>query len=230
MESKTKHRILGVLVIIGLGILIYPLFQGNDEMPNEQVLVKSPPFPDQSVQVTSTPIIKMDEAIKVQPDDTISPRQSSMVNVKAPEMPKPANPPKPSKPKISAPAKLPPVIRHPKTPAHVAAIQPRKTPYSTAFIMPAHNDRNGLIKLKTAAWVIQMGSFKNKTNALKMVNQLRASGYRAFIQQLPSSDGNNTRVFVGPENKQYLARALASQMENDLHMHGIVISYQPFTL
>jgi hypothetical protein len=37
-------------------------------------------------------------------------------------------------------------------------------------------------------------------------------------------------VFVGPENRQHLARALAAQLQSDMQVKGIVVSYQPFAL
>jgi len=91
-------------------------------------------------------------------------------------------------------------------------------------------DNNGLLQLKKSAWVIQLGSFKEKSNALRMVNKLRASGYRAFIQHVSGNGGQNTRVFVGPEQQQASARIVASELESNLKLHGIVISYKPFSL
>jgi DedD protein len=88
---------------------------------------------------------------------------------------------------------------------------------------------NGLVELKNRTWVIQIGSFKNKANALRLVNQLRANGYPAFIQQL-SGTKENTRVFVGPESKHKSAHALAQKLEAELHLKAIVISYQPLSL
>jgi DedD protein len=87
-------------------------------------------------------------------------------------------------------------------------------------------DSNGLFRLKNSAWVIQLGSFKNKTNALKLVNKLRGHGYHAFIQQV----ADNTRVFVGPESKQEIARAIADRLEYDMHMQGLVINYKPLAI
>jgi len=65
---------------------------------------------------------------------------------------------------------------------------------------------------------------------LRLVNQLRASGYRAFIQQVATLEGNSTRVFVGPETKFASAHALANQLESSMRLHGIVISYKPLAL
>lgn len=70
-----------------------------------------------------------------------------------------------------------------------------------------------------------------EANALRVVNNLRANGYRAFIQQISTTLGDdNTRVFVGPENKQSSARELAQKLESDMHLRGIVISYKPLAL
>lgn len=85
-------------------------------------------------------------------------------------------------------------------------------------------------ELKKAVWVIQMGSFKSKTNALKLVNRLRANGYHAFIKKSSGLLGENTRVFVGPEKKKSNAHALASRLNNDVHIKGIVLSYKPLEL
>ena len=54
MERQTKHRILGMLVIIGLVIILLPLFQSNRDLSSEATtLITAPPFPDQPAQVTS---------------------------------------------------------------------------------------------------------------------------------------------------------------------------------
>jgi DedD protein len=259
MDRTTKHRILGILVVIGLVIILLPLFQGGKDIPTETVSIKAPAFPDQAVQVASTtseivtypqqPVIMpspvSDENVKQQPDDVISATHVSVVNTQVPEIATPNIPNTPNNVKTPAPPNLVTSSMTPNTldptaqdnnmqdvkPAPIikkVAHAGKRTPsikMQTAYIHQS-NDTDGLVKLTNAVWVIQLGSFKNKTNALRLVNQLRASGYRAFIQQVAS----NTRVYVGPENRQTSARALANQLENSLHLRGIVISYQPLTL
>lgn len=319
MDSKTKHRILGVLVLVGIGVLVYPLLQSGNDIPSEQVLVKAPPFPDQASPLNQGPTptvmpqpdnapaaaapvapvaapaampdssassenVTPDDTMRQQPDDVIPPSTSStVVNVKAPDIASPSQTPEqpanktPEKPTsndgaASQPAPGPsssndvkqaspsaslesatdntleadvPAAEKPMKVSHQAARHvkaktlasakaklTKKTFASSvkAYTMPKQDDSNGLLKLNQVAWVIQVGSFKQKTAAMHLVNQLRENGYRAFIQQLPSSDGNSTQVFVGPENRQHLARALATQLQDDLKVKGIVISYQPFSL
>ena len=120
-----------------------------------------------------------------------------------------------------------PAVNTKKTkPVNMQQVRVLKMHPASTVSKPLHIDSNGLFKLKSAVWVIQMGSFKNKENALHLVNKLRINGYRAFIQQVASY----TEVFVGPENKQNSARALKNKLEAELHMSGIVISYKPLKL
>ena len=346
MERKTKQRILGIVVVVALVIILLPLFQSGKEVPSEAMLVKAPPFPDQSVQVTApaqvqsqtasnaTPVASDQQSgdtaqlamkkISQQPDDTIkldsnnvnsqsqvttsanqdpsantnvmsatltseaTTNTSAKINdstanstaattntdaaVKTAELTSSGAPsdiwseeeqqeknqPAPktimsddesaalvkaaeqrsgNNKKINT-AKLNTAkvlqeteltadgkkVTHLSKRIHTAKI--KSTPYIRTPDIRTPVNSDGLLSLKNAVWVIQVGSFKNKANALRLVNQLRASGYKAFIQQF----ANNTRVFVGPEIKQGSARALASRLESELQIRGIVLSYKPLAL
>lgn len=318
MERKTKHRILGAVVIIGLVIILLPLFQHGKELSSDTAIAKAPPFPDQSVQVNVAPPSQAEaeqgaatqaqsapgaptvenNTVNQQPDDTISMNHPSIVNAKVPDITPNANATAtPQQTSADSPSDIvtvpleqnkddkitelapasgdelmgdsKPQTTAAQTPVpdqNITAIKTaeqafKQTPAlkqasntvaakkmtakkalakrsevevismeQAAALTHAPLSNNGLLSLKNAAWVIQLGSFKNKANALRLVNQLRASGYRAFIQQVSNTAGQNTRVYVGPENKIQSARALADRLQSDLHMRGIVISYQPLSL
>jgi DedD protein len=296
MERKTKQRILGLVVVLGLGIILYPLFQ-SEKQPTQTAEIKPPPFPDQPVQISAndegnklesdvTPIpINMpqaQDAINQQPDDTINPTKhavldptadtnadnnseqknaqptkpatdSAEMQAAAPEKTNSdaedaddeddatetvaAGPTAPKQTPDKATVKVKPAVsksittepaKQTKKVVHTAST--KKIVIKSHPYVPAPLDNNGLAKLKNAAWVIQMGSFKKKENALRLVNNLRARGYRAFIQQVNTNYGDGTRVFVGPEGHEPAARALASRLENDTRIRGVVISYKPLAL
>jgi DedD protein len=286
MEKKTKHRILGVLVIIGLIVILLPFFQSEHELSSETTLVKAPPFPGQSVQVSANdpsqaasydPEAEQQSApaaakpvesnVNQQPDDTISKQHNAVVtppqitddsqtvNAAPAEKPqlkpvadtvsqdsgtqlsddvvqvdKPQNKPNSAKKvprqissvKHSSPADQVQIISHNSAHAY-------KTGAAAVEVTQSISD-NGLFALKNAVWVIQMGSFKNKVNALRLVNRLRASGYPAFIQKMSTTFGESTRVFVGPRANKDSANALAKKIDAEMHLHGIVVSYKPLTL
>ncbi len=357
MESKTKHRILGIVVVAGLAILMYPFVQGGNNIPGEQVMIKAPPFPDQAIQVASNeneavantpadtiaqgpvnaaqPSAEQVEATNApQPDAAMNQENPNVVNVAAPTQDAPAsatataanaapeaNPagsaaaPEAQKNALSPAVQsslqsldqpesqadeqslpngptalsadvgnadldgpsvddIPAVNTAQEAPAKAGKAQPAKASKKQVSVKKAAKqevavkshahkkmiktakanlakpviyskiasksgitayrqmpiDNNGLVQLKQAAYVIQLGSFTEKTNALKLVNKLRAKGYRAFIQHTPGSVGENTRVFVGPEKQQASARLVATELEKEMQLHGIVISYKPFSL
>lgn len=87
------------------------------------------------------------------------------------------------------------------------------------------------INPKDPAWVVQMGSFKEKANATRLANKLRASGYKAFTREITSAHGSvQTRVYIGPEHKQVAALKLSSEVEQQMKIHGLVIKYKPLEL
>ena len=83
-------------------------------------------------------------------------------------------------------------------------------------------------KLKKTAWVIQMGSFKDKSNANRLANSLRAKGYKAFTYE--TKRNGQTRVYVGPEGKQMAAASLASKIQEDTNMRGLILTFKPLEL
>jgi DedD protein len=295
MERKTKHRILGIVVMAALVIALLPLFHGsNNDIKPDQLAANAPPFPDQSTQVSdnSNPEFKLalanqvspipfknqesDSGVNQQPDDTINTNTSkaySNLN-KQPVAPSTTTTPK-ATPAIAQPAEEEdditssnslsdatktvksddqPSTQQPdstKDTANVfrnsletelqAAAKPvaKKTAHPVKLHTPDIKmkqaqrkkvklplDDNGLFKLKSSAWVIQLGSYKNKASALRLVNRLRASGYNAFIQQASAE----TSVYVGPENKEAIARSIATRLESEMKIQGFVISYKPLTL
>jgi len=247
MEKKTKHRIAGILVVLGLLVILIPLFQSNNDLPTNTAEIKAPPFPDQPVQVMSA---EPDEAINLQeqinpptpstgsvtPHDTVPPVSSVETQTVQPPVEiihndTQAEKAPTKKPEINSSANKKPLASTVKTTkklAHHVKSSKQTTLKTVALLKPA--DNNGLLKLKQAVWVIQIGSFKNKTNALRLVNRLRAHGYRAFIQQVSTTFGQSTRVFVGPETKRTSAHQLAGRLETELHVRGVVISYKPLML
>lgn len=276
MDRKVKQRILGVFVILGLAVILLPLFHkgsNGNETSNVQ-LVQAPGFPEQATQQPQTaaleqvnestrqePQAAVDNSVNQQPDDTIRALKPSIVSSEQTVNPLDASEaqtevqPKTAGLVESDLVQIPiPTEQATVKEASIAAVEPEATvtkkpeptvkiakatkPHATHKTLvaskkasvPAPISDYGLAELKNPAWVIQLGSFRNKSNALRLVNQLRANGYPAFIQQISTALGDNTRVFVGPESKPQAARSLALRLKTDMNLNGIVISYKPLQL
>lgn len=353
MDSKTKHRILGILVLAGLIVLMLPFFQSNHEFSGTNGVINPPPFPEQveqastkadvmpvvntegttpintvvtsdqkpnevpnesisssidknqknpapgllntvtgqrpqskaeasklehintpqkTAQNTSTVKAKKDISLK-EMDDEVVPLESAQNSPSTPSTPthlveesvkilseedivkrerkealdsvinsihmqarEKSQPVKSTASAKITPAKLAAtkaklkanVVTSDKNTLATNKTKSHRTGMTALKRLPIEND--GLFKLKQAAYVVQFGSFKDKTHALQLVNRLRAKGYHAFIQQYRTHKGNTIDVFVGPEKKHGSARMLAKEIEGELHVHGMIVSYKPLSL
>jgi len=125
-----------------------------------------------------------------------------------------------------APVKPKPQVKEAAKPASPApASKPESKPLvvkaETPPVAPPAAEKNA------AAWVVQVGSFSNSANALKLRNKLRTKGFTAFVEKL-SSDGETVyRVRVGPELKRETADALQVKLKERMKLKGIVMGYAP---
>lgn len=238
MEKKTKHRILGALVVAALVIILLPLLQNEKEFSSAKTIVKAPPFPDQVAAMpmevaaeteTSKNLNQVnnnEEPLTSSNDQNNNNQSEDLFAVTHPDIVKA------EKPQIqnSLNNNSSIALQHKKPNDLIKTNSSSKIELTESSIKHKKLSNKALLKLKNSAWVIQIGSFKDKENALRLVNKLRSNGYSAFIQNVSTMLGESTRVYVGPENKQGSARAIANKLEAEMQVHGIVINYKPLTL
>lgn len=217
MEKHTQYKILGAVVLVAIAVIVLPLAQNSHkQLSPEKVIVQAPPFPDQSIQVAASPELT-EEAETNQPTESlISIARPSVIssNVTPAAETQKKTTVELSKPSLNS-----------LDASETSLPKARQAELKSSISKKQLNQSSPI--LKGEAWVVQMGSFKNKTNALRLVNHLRASGYQAFIQPAGS---NATRVFVGPEAKKVMAQTLMAKIENEVHIKGIIVDYKPFNL
>lgn len=75
------------------------------------------------------------------------------------------------------------------------------------------------------AWVVQVGSFKYRKNALKLRDRLRKHQYRAFVEAVQSNGNWTYRVRVGPEVRRSSAEQVQKQLLAKLKIKGVVMGH-----
>ena len=74
----------------------------------------------------------------------------------------------------------------------------------------------------TRAWAVQVASFNEADNAVKLRNQLREDGYEAFISTAKSGSNMVNRVAVGPllneSDAQVMQQELAAALSLDVRI------------
>lgn len=83
--------------------------------------------------------------------------------------------------------------------------------------------------VETGAWVIQLGSFADKTNARSLRDKLRAKGFAVYLSPVRTVNGVIIRVFVGPEIDRGKAEKIAVDLNQQFQLKGIIVSYNPTT-
>lgn len=94
-------------------------------------------------------------------------------------------------------------------------------------IIAVHAKTKPSLQKVKSGWVVQMGNFAVKKNAVRLAKQLRAAGYKVFTQDIKTGKGKtNTRVYIGPELKQASATKLSNDIHHRMNMQGYVMSYK----
>lgn len=84
---------------------------------------------------------------------------------------------------------------------------------------------SGAASGESSAWVVQVGSFVQETNALVLRDRLQQQGYEAFAEQ-GSSDGQELwRVRVGPVPTRERAESLKQRLEEQRGETALVMSH-----
>ena len=101
--------------------------------------------------------------------------------------------------------------------AQMETEQTSKQPSQSTANTPAL-DAQGL----PSSWVVQLASFKSKTNADALRNKLIKETYAAYMQQ----HNDNYRVLVGPVNTRSEADKLKAKLKQGYKLNGIVVAYK----
>lgn len=77
------------------------------------------------------------------------------------------------------------------------------------------------------AWVIQLGTFKNKNNVTELVNKLKSNGYTVFTKPIQTKQGTLTKVFIGPELIQASLAKKVPVLKKLTNVQGKVSRFYP---
>ena len=85
---------------------------------------------------------------------------------------------------------------------------------------------NNMAKKQVKAWVVQVGSFVEKINAVEIRDKLKKAGFLAFVETTDQIQGELFRVRVGPELNRERAEKMQERIEIEFDLKGIIVPYQ----
>jgi DedD protein len=205
VNIQLKQRLVGAIVLVSLGVIFIPMIlPGNNESQD----IKGsniPPAPDYQFTPPPEP-----------PKPPVIEKAAPIVEEAVPQTPKEKPKPKPkSKSKSkSVDESIDALIRK--------AIPPSVAPSSSRE--EASSSKTDM-KQVANAWVVQVGSFSSRKNALALRDKIREQGHASFVEEIKGEKGMIYRVRVGPELTRDLAEDLKAKLQKQLKLKGLVLKY-----
>ena len=84
-------------------------------------------------------------------------------------------------------------------------------------------DEQGLPK----SWVVQVASFKEPARAQTLVDELRASEYRAYQRSVEQAGGAVHRVYVGPSINRNDAVTIKQEIDSRYNLETLLLRFSP---
>jgi DedD protein len=192
MDSRAKQRLTGAVILVALFVLLVPeLLTG----PHEDAAPASTPAEDGLRNYT----IELDT-----PANPVQPMSAAPESAVA-LPPVTANPMAESLPgNAGAAAQSPPEVVTPMSAAAPSAAPPSPPAQVSAPPAPAKPERG--------SFAVQLGSFGSKDNADRLVRDMTAKGFNAFVAPITSGGRELYRVRVGPARDRAAAEALAAEL------------------
>jgi DedD protein len=209
MDSRAKQRLTGAIILVAIFVLLVPeLLTGprssdsttqsqSEEGLRRYTIDLDGHAPASTIPPTNSPAVELPPVAQ-----RATPGEVAMPEVPVPE----TEVPRTSAPPAAAPA---PAVAAPN---NVAAAEPKpavETPASPvqSAVAPhpaATNERGN--------FAVQLGSFGSRENADRLVRDMTAKGFTAFVAPITSGGRELYRVRVGPARDRSAAEALAAQL------------------
>lgn len=235
LKKRARRRLVGAVALALLAAIVLPMVMDQEpQPPNQDIQVRIPsrdsPF-DGREQPRTSPPVEQPAAPAVAPAPAVA---------EAPAHDKSAEPTPQSKaPKRAAEAQADstpkPVQReqHPEpVPSKVASEPAEKLAKSekpsrdskqeearakAILTGQAESSDNGPTSGQSGQFIVQLGVFRDSSNARKVQARVKSAGYNAFAEQLRSGTGTKTRVRAGP----FASRELAEKAREKLKQQGL---------
>ncbi|AFT70899.1 Sporulation and cell division repeat protein [Alloalcanivorax dieselolei B5] len=209
MQSRTRHRLIGLLLLLLLAAILAPLVLRSPDQVRVALDMTLPEAP--ALETTEVePVI--DEQEQESLEREIEADQQAVADAGQAELQKPLPEEQDGKDEAA--------------PAPDDQPEPQSEPDPEPEPEPAPA-RNGT--LPKSGFTVQVASFSDQANAEALVERLREAGYNAYFRA-QEQDGNRwQRVFVGPEIQRKDAEAMKQRLRDDKRfaLDGLVRTFVP---
>lgn len=205
-----KQRLIGATVLIALAVIFVPMFLDGAGHREQSMQIDIPPEPEFEFEKRLPPLSE------------IGSESFDSIDVQEPVSSEPGSPHLPPE-VVKAPAAVESDASE-KAPSIARSSPPPPPPPPKAQAKP---------EAKTApsprtihhGWVVQVGSFKLRSNAQALGDKLKAAGYRVIEERGGTRSIPVYRVKVGPVEKRDRASVLLAKLRKEQLLEGYVTQF-----
>ncbi len=205
MEATVKHRIVGSLMLLSLAVIILPFFLDGAGIESYQATQKQPQVPANVFEST-------DGALATGVDLTLDPSDTQVIELSPIALTKDSSP-------AAANVVKPTAAQTDQVKTATPAVKP-----ASKVVKAKATQDDSLLNPQGLpnGWAVQLGSFGNQSNAVRLKDKLIKAGFAAYI--IPKD--TLFKVLVGPELSRAKAEALKKQLDAKFQMNSLVILYE----
>jgi DedD protein len=198
-EFNPKHRIVGAIIIVALVVIFVPMILDQREPPPD---VRTAGEPVARGEIADTRVVVTPVAPEEPRAAGTGAAASNNAAPAAESAPTPQTPP-------AAPVEKPaPAKKPPAAPANG----------KTAKASPA-------AEKITKGWIVQVGTFSNKENAIHLRSKLSSHGHAVHTETVKLAGKTATRLRVGPFRDKGEAEKVQAQIRKETGVQGVVQTY-----
>lgn len=203
MDMRAKQRLTGAVILVALFVLLVPeLLTGPgssgapaDTPPAEEGLREYTIDLGDTRSARTEPATPPPSAVNLPPVESPSAEPGSGLAVPGEE---------------AAPARE---VSPPPPPATNPMSAPAPAPRAEPAREPPAQPRTPAVRAEPGTFVVQLGSFGSRENADRLVRDMKAKGFAAFIAPITSNGRELYRVRVGPTRDRASAESLAADLK-----------------
>lgn len=202
MTELIKQRLVGMLIVVIAGVVFIPDLLDGQKNTIKEDFKKIPPRPEssESPMVREFPLAEVENAIdnaSTKSDDVAEDDNTTSETVAE------------------------------ATTEQVAKGQQdfAETPITTVTVDKVQQPNHG--QFERSAWVLRLGTFRNKPNVDALLSKLEEAGFTTFVKPVEAKAGTLYRVFVGPELEKSKLEKAQTTLKELTGLNGKVTKFEP---
>ena len=236
LKKRARRRLIGAIALVTVVAVFLPMVLDHEPRPVSQDI--NIQIPSQNAGTFTSKIVPVvlpggaDSKAEPAPAESAAPTKPEPAKTAAQPSAKdheaaPVKAPVAASKAAAAEAKAKPVARRRRTtpkPRHPSSRRPKRQPSrrpAEATAKPEAKAKSA--KADSGAFVVQVAALTDADKAKQMREQIAAEGVKAYIEVVPTTKGNVTRVRAGP----FASRAAAEKARDRLKEMGLAGNVVP---